>query len=261
MDTVEHLATFGFAIEENVIPSDECIKMAEVLDSLKSKQDKESSIHSTDSQITIFNLNLEEPDIFLDKISIPKVMDTLSKIFNDEFILSNFNGSLSGKTGGKRAHIDSRIPISNFKNTFQVAALFCIDDFTPQNGGTVVWPFSHKSDEDPRYLREKMTSPGGVHVSAPKGSVIYTLGQTWHDVGPNLDETRRWGIIAYYTRWWVKPTFDYTRCGPAIYDRLTPKQKILMGFTSRPPTHGESRHHTVTSVEELPDNYEDLWQT
>lgn len=261
MDIVEHLATFGFAIEENVIPLDECIKMAEVLDSLKSNQEKESSIHSTESQITIFNLHLEEPDIFLDKISIPKVMDTLSKIFNDEFILSNFNGSLPGKTGGNRAHIDSRIPISNFKNTFQIAALFCVDDFTPQNGGTVVWPFSHKSDEDPRNLREEMTFPGGVHVSAPKGSVIYTLGQTWHDVGPNLDGTRRWGIIAYYTRWWVKPTFDYTRCGATIYDRLTSQQKILLGFSSRPPIHGESRHHTVIPVEELPDNYEGLWKT
>ena len=168
MDTVEHLATFGFAIEENVIPLDECNKMAEVLDSLKLTQEKESSIYSTKSQTVIFNIHLEEPDVFLDKISIPKVMDTLSKIFNDDFILSNFNGSLSGKTGSDRTHIDSRIPISNFKNTFQVAALFCIDDFTSQNGGTIVWPFSHKSEEDPRYLREKMTFPGGVHVSAPK---------------------------------------------------------------------------------------------
>jgi len=258
MDTLEHLATFGYAIEENVISTEECTKMAEVLDSMKSKQGKDDSSYDNEAQTVIFNLHLEEPDVFLDKISIPKVMDTLSKVFNDHFVLSNFNGSLAGKKGGKRVHIDSRIPITNFKNTFQVAALFCIDDFTPQNGGTIVWPFSHKTDEDPRHLREKMTLPEGVYASAPKGSVIYTLGQTWHDIGPNLDGTRRWGIIAYYSRWWVKPTFDNTICGTAIYDRLTPQQKILMGFTTRPPIPGESRHHTVIPVEELPDNYEDL---
>ena len=258
MDTLEHLATFGYAIEENVIQEAECVKMAEVLDSLKSKHEKKGSSYDSESQSVIFNLHLQEPDIFLDKISIPKVMDTLSKIFNDQFTLSNFNGSLAGKKGGNRAHIDSRIPITNFKNTFQVAVLFCIDDFTSQNGSTIVWPFSHKSDEDPRHLREKMTLPGGILATAPKGSVIYTLGQTWHDIGPNLDGSRRWGIIAYYTRWWIKPTFDYTQCDAKIYEKLTPQQKTLMGFTSKPPKHGDSRHHTVIPVEDLPDNYEDL---
>ena len=102
MDTLEHLATFGYAIEENVISTEECTKMAEVLDSMKSKQGKDDSSYDNEAQTVIFNLHLEEPDVFLDKISIPKVMDTLSKVFNDHFVLSNFNGSLAGKKGGKR---------------------------------------------------------------------------------------------------------------------------------------------------------------
>ena len=258
MDIIEHLATFGYAIEKNVISSEECMKMAEVLDSLKSKQEKKGASYDSESQSVIFNIHLQEPDIFLDKISIPKVMGTLSKIFNHQFILSNFNGSLAGKKGGNRVHIDSRIPIANFKNTFQVAVLFCIDDFTPQNGSTIVWPFSHKSDQDPRNLRDNTAFPGSIIASAPKGSVIYTLGQTWHDIGANLDDSRRWGIIAYYTRWWIKPTFDFTKCGNVIYERLSSQQKSLMGFTSRPPTPKDNRHHTVIPVEDLPDNYEDL---
>jgi len=258
MDTIEHLEKFGFAIEENVMPRYDCEKMGEALDFLKSKKEKDGSLNKTESQTVIFNVHLEKPEIFLDKISIPNVMDVASKILKEEFILSNFNGSLSGKKGGNRTHIDSRIPITNFQNTFQIAVLLCLDDFTPQNGGTIVWPFSHKTSEDPRILREKMNIPGGIHVSAPKGSVIYTLGQTWHDVGPNIDGSRRWGIIAYYTRWWIKPTFDYTKCGTEIYSILTPQQKKLFGFNSCPPLPKEKRHLTVIPVEELPENYEDL---
>jgi len=258
MDTIQHLETFGYAIEENVIPKDECERMGNVLDELKDYHEQRNSLYKTDSQTVIFNLHLEKPDLFLDKISIPKVIHNLKNIFKEDFILSNFNASLSGKHGGDRTHIDSRIPITNFHSTFQVAVMLCIDDFTSQNGGTIVWPFSHKTDNDPKFLKEKMTFPGAVHVNAPKGSVIYTLGQTWHDVGPNLDQSRRWGIIAYYTSWWVKPTFDFTKCGSNIYSKLTPEQKILLGFTSRPPIHGEQRHHTVVKVEELPEKYDEL---
>lgn len=260
MNTIEHLEMFGYAVEENVIPQDACIKMGNALDELKEFHEKRNSIYKTESQTVIFNVHFEKPDVFLDKTSLPTVMSNLKTIFKEDFILSNFNGSLSGEKGGDRTHIDSRIPITNFQSTFQVAVLLCVDDFTQQNGGTIVWPFSHKTDGDPRNMREKMKFPGSVQVCAPKGSIIYTLGQTWHDVGPNLDGSRRWGIIAYYTRWWVKPTFDFTKCGSQIYSRLTPEQKILLGFTTRPPVPGEERHHTVTKVEELPERYDDLWQ-
>ena len=158
--------------------------------------------------------------------------------------------------GGNRIHIDSRIPITNFQNTFQVAIVLCLDDFTEKNGGTKVWPFSHKSDSDPRNIRDEINVKGGIIATAPRGSAIYTLGQTWHDVGPNLDGSRRWGIIAYYTRWWVKPTFDFTQCGTEIYSSLSNQQKELLGFTSRPPPDAKKRNHTVIPVESLPREYD-----
>ena len=259
MNIIEHLEKFGFAIQENVIPEHECEKMANILDEIEEKQKNSGKLHSTESQTVLFNVHLDRPDIFMDKIDLTKVMDVLSKVFHDEFILSNFNASKSGPKGGDRAHIDSRIPITNFYNTFQVAVLLCLDDFTEKNGATIVWPFSHKSDSDPRNLRDEGKIHGEVTAIAPKVSVVYTLGQTWHDVGPNIDGNRRWGIIAYYARWWVKPTFDFTKCGSKIFSSLNGKQKSLLGFTSRPPTNTDKRHHTVIPIEELPDNYDDVF--
>lgn len=259
MDTLEHLETFGYAIEENVIPVDECNKMSKVLDEIELEKRSAGTLLSTDSQIVLLNVHLERPDIFLDKISIPKVMNTLSKVFNDEFILSNFNASKSGSKGGNRIHIDSRVPIRDFSNTLQIAALLCIDDFTEKNGATIVWPYSHKSGIDPRNFRNKSSPPGKIYACATKGSVIYTLGQTWHDVGPNIENSRRWGIIAYYSRWWIKPTFDFTKCGPEIYSKLSTKQKVLLGFTSIPPTNQQNRTYTMISEKDLPSNYDDIF--
>ena len=244
MDILKHLEKYGYAVQENAISSKDCTKMSQALDSLKLEKEKNGTLHSTNSQIVIANVHLEKPKIFLNKISLPKVMNVISKVLKDEFILSNFNASLPGKTGGSRTHIDSRVPIADFKSTLQIVATLCIDDFTVKNGGTIVWPFTHTSGKDPKNVKKK-TANNRIQVCAPKGSIIYVLGQTWHDVGPNLNNQKRWGIIAYYSRWWIKPTFDFTKCGKRIFNKLNKKQKKLMGFTSVPPKHNENRTKNI----------------
>lgn len=89
-------------------------------------------------------------------------------------------------------------------------------------------------------------------ATAARGSVVYILGQTWHDIGPNLDGSRRWGVIAYYSRWWIKPTFDFTQATPSLYNRLSTRQKVLLGYNSRPPRPDEDRIYTLTRADELP---------
>ncbi len=255
--TVEDLRNFGFAILEGVIPKEECSQMASTLNEIETEQRAlEQTKYMSSSQVTLFNVHLMKPDLFLEKINIPKVMEVVSSVLHDEFILSNFNASRSvSKGGGQRAHIDSRVPVADFRNTLQIVAMLCLDDFTPENGTTCIWPNSHTSNQDPRHLRDLVDLPGRVESFAPRGSVVFVLGQTWHDVGPNLNGIRRWGIIAYYARWWIKPTFDFTQCGPEIFSRLTSQQKVLFGFNSRPPKDAIQRIMTVTNIEDLPDDY------
>jgi len=255
MDTIEHLKLYGYAIEENVIPVEECEKMSKACDEIKMKKRENDQLYSNNNQDLLFNVHLEKPEIFLNKIDIPQIMDIESKVLKEEFILSNFHATHSSTQGGSRIHQDIHIPITNFDHTFSMVALICLDDFTLKNGSTKVWPFSHKSGSDPRYYRDEHVE-GGLQVCAPKGSVIYILGQTWHDVSPNLDGSKRWGIVAYYQRWWIKPDFDYTYCGPTIYSQLTNRQKQLMGFTSRPPINGDKQNHTLISVESLTQQYD-----
>ncbi len=84
------------------------------------------------------------------------------------------------------------------------------------------------------------------------------MGQTQHDNGPNLDGKRRWGIISYYCRLWVKPTFDFTQCGPEIYNSLTPQLKNnCLVLTVPPPKSGDERILTMTKIEDLPVDYEE----
>lgn len=258
INILDNLEKHGFAIVENVVDKHECEKLTNSLDEMESEYRKlKNNEFITDAQIQIPNVHLLQPDIFLDKINLPIVMDTAKKILGHPFILSNFNASRSGSKGGSRIHIDSRIPISNFFDTTHLVSMICLDDFTEKNGATIVWPNSHKSGKDPK-SENNTKIENGKFASAKRGSIIFTLGQTWHDVGQNIDGNRRWGIISYYTRWWIKPTYDFTKCGPEIFNKLNNEQKELFGFTSIPPSDAFKRYRTVNPVNDLPKDYEDV---
>lgn len=261
MNTNQHLETYGYAVEKGIVDVDECIKMADILDELEEEHTKTGEISSkTDTQVTIDNIHILRPDIFLSKISVPKIIDTASTVLRDQIILSSFNASRSvGPNGGKMPHIDARMPIQDFSNSVQLVCTICLDDFTTRNGATNVWPLSHKSGENiPENNEGDM--PGKISVTAPRGSVIYFVAQLWHDVGPNLDGNRRWGIHAVYSRWWIKPVYDFIFCGTDIYNKLTLQEKILFGFNSVPPRPGGKRRYTRTRTEDIPSDYNETLQ-
>lgn len=225
----------------------------------RSRQDPDSIIHfEGERQFQLLNIHYQNPEYFLHLISNKKITKLVKKVLNDKFILSNFNASRAKKSQNKnyRLHIDSRKPMSEFKNTFQIVANICIDDFTSKNGSTVVVPKSHLSGNDPR--NENIQKDKILATEASKGSVVFTLGQTWHDIGNNISGDRRWSIIAYYSCWWCKPTYDFVNtCNKEIFSKLTSFEKELLGFTTKPPIDWRSRQKTVCNPDDLPPNYED----
>lgn len=259
-EIVKNLQLYGFAIDKDVIPKEECKIMSEVLDEIEEKQYADGNLASKrDSQVVIDNVHIERPDIFLNKINIPSVMNTVSTIFNDTFVLSSFNASRSGSMGGGLPHIDARIPVSDFSSTAMMVAMLCVDDFKSTNGATIVWPFSHLSGKDvPNEIRESSEVPGGIYTTAPRGAVIYFVSQIWHAISPRIEDSKRWGVAASYSRWWVKSVYDFIHCGEDIFKKLSPQQKILFGFTTRPPYLWEKRRYTKTKIEDLPKNYNDV---
>ena len=71
-------------------------------------------------------------------------------------------------------------------------------------------------------------------------------------IGENISGGRRWSILSHYKRWRIKPTTDYTKCGRKIFDTLTEKQKVLLGFSSRPPAYGSIRLKTKVIPSDVP---------
>ena len=82
MEIIEHLKKFGFAVQENVITKNECEKMGKILDEIEEEYKKNRKLHSTESQTVLFNVHLEKPEIFMDKIDLA-IIECKNAIFID----------------------------------------------------------------------------------------------------------------------------------------------------------------------------------
>jgi ectoine hydroxylase-related dioxygenase (phytanoyl-CoA dioxygenase family) len=264
MNVLDQLKTFGYAIDRGAVPVDICDKLGSTLDNIESRKRADKSIYDVGIQAIIYSLHLEEPDAFIPHIDGSPIFDVAQQVLSNgqQIIMNSLSASRSVRASKApdgdpwRAHIDTRMPAPDFGHTESIVAMICVDDFSRESGAVRLWPYTHLSGMRPPPSLHTNDLPGAVQIEASRGSVVYWLGQTWHAISPNLSGVRRWGIISQYTYWWIKPSFDYTHCGAEIYRRLTPRQRGLLGFSSRPPISPDIRIFTVTKPEDLPQDYE-----
>jgi hypothetical protein len=193
MDAVKELELFGYTTIRNLIPEEKCLLLANRLDEIEKIRREKNILYTPGGQVLIYNAHLEDTDLFLPLIDIPEILNVVEKVLGPNFILDTCAGSRSSMTEGKFGpHIDGHLPVSDFTHTTDVQMVICLDPFTEKNGSTKVWPLSHKTGvriHATDWYKEQMPEP--VVLSAPRGSVVMFLGQTWHQVGLNEDDTRR----------------------------------------------------------------------
>ncbi len=130
-------------------------------------------------------------------------------------------------------HIDSFIPYTGpHVNSMQVGIV--LEDQTVDNGCTVIVPGSHQSG---RYAGPDALK-GAVPIESKTGDVVFWDSRLWHATTENKSGTTRWAVIATFARWWMKQAFNIPQNLPqAIYSKLTPKERAILGFCSLPYNH------------------------
>ena len=262
---ISKLRSNGYLIVNDVFNQKKCITLKNDLISIYKKLDKKHDIEGKKvGQIIIRDLVLIDPDKFLNLIDFNLINKIAMGIFRDEYILENImaSNSINVNNQYKRiAHIDGHLPVNDVNLTTDLVAIICLDNFTKKNGATKIWPKSHLSgihihkNGNKKFLKNKKYTL----LNAKKGSVGFILGQTWHQIGENITTDSRWSIIIHYKRWWIKPSTDFTKCGTAIFNKLNPMQKKLLGFTSISPKFNlkklKRNHKTLRKIEKVPNEY------
>ena len=191
------------------------------------------------NQPNIYNLQNKDP-FFLEALFMSEEVEAvLTHFLNDKwykpipqdqpnYILRSFGARSS--CGALPLHIDSFIP---YKGKEVIAMQFAIvlEDQTRKNGSTIVIPGSHKSG---RYAGQEAVDDA-TSLEPKAGDIVMWDSRLWHGTTSNVSGGTRWAIIATFTRWWIKQHFNITDNLPQeIYERLSDKQKSLLGFCSIP---------------------------
>ena len=88
-------------------------------------------------------------------------------------------------------------------------------DFTPENGGTRILPFSHlgRIREGGREMGEETYDESQVlKVGMPRGSVLIFTGGMVHAGGQNTTDTKRKSVLTGYQLGWLRPENKFHAC-------------------------------------------------
>ncbi len=234
-NAVEEVRNLGFSIAHSGFSDKKLKKVSKKFDLLQSSYTKKFGIKRLKEvdEINTIRLPLAIDKYFLNLATNPIVIALLKELIVGKFILNQQNGIINppGQKYNQGAwHRD--LPYQHFLTSTPLAigALFCVDDFYPDNGSTYVLPASHKHEVFPSstYILRN-----GVQLSAPAGSFIIIDSMAFHRGGNNLTAQNRRAVNHVYSIPLIKQQIDI----PSILDGsgLDDNFKELLGFKYKLP--------------------------
>jgi ectoine hydroxylase-related dioxygenase (phytanoyl-CoA dioxygenase family) len=139
----------------------------------------------------------------------PLVLALLDRLFMPNYLLSQLQviNVMPGEVRQPLHHDDGFYPIPRPRKPFGAALIWALDDFTADNGATLVYPKSHlwgdvrSSDIDVSNM---------VPAVMPSGSAVFFLGTTWHCAGANMTNKPRLAATTQYCEPWARQQENYS---------------------------------------------------
>lgn len=168
----------------------------------------------------------------------PKALEILDRILLPNYLLTAYQGIkiLPGEKQQSLHTDDSFIKVPRPRQPFSVAFIYAIDDFTADNGSTVVVPNSHVWGDDRVPDPAKDTI---IPAVMKRGSAICFLSTTWHGGGANTSNGPRLALTAQYVEPYARPQENQFLLVPHERVLQMPRRlQSLLGWSIHPPFIG-----------------------
>jgi ectoine hydroxylase-related dioxygenase (phytanoyl-CoA dioxygenase family) len=198
----EEFQRLGYCVLKNVVAPEDLRTARERIDEVYEAQAREVGGADRLSQIKdadIARSLLAYDEFFLRFITCPEPLAFLKEVLGQNFSLCSQVAILNRprKDIYQYAwHRDLNYQHFVCSRPLAVQALYCIDDFTAETGGTVVLPGSHLFEEFPS---EQFLRNNEVQVTAPAGSAIMMNSMVYHRTGRNRSAAIRRGLNHIFT--------------------------------------------------------------
>ena len=254
---------FGYCIVQDVLKPDELDQIrTRLFQQIEAEKERQISHHLPDKkQLVLFLVN--KGKVFRDILLNKKLHTIMRHVLGETYLLSAFHAHLAHQGGEKRFHTDQFwmpppttpdkkthvLPGSITREDFRghhvggeamrslesispavvCNAMWMLDDFTEQNGATIVVPGSHLSGRQPDDDLDREAN--WVPAIGSAGSAVIFEGRTWHSTGVNRTSKPRIGLTSNF----CAPQFrqqENLQLGilPEVLAEISDELKALLGF-------------------------------
>jgi ectoine hydroxylase-related dioxygenase (phytanoyl-CoA dioxygenase family) len=166
----------------------------------------------------------------------PRVLAALDRLLMPNYLLSALQAIniQPGEAAQLAHHDDGFYPIPRPRQPLAAATIWAIDDFTADNGATVLYPGSHRWGK-----RRPGPDDEAMPVVMPAGSCVFFVGTLWHGGGANTTAADRLAVTAQYCEPWLRPMEAYTlSVSRDIARDVSDDIKRMLGYSIHPPFVG-----------------------
>jgi hypothetical protein len=237
----EQIRRIGYAVLDSDFSVDELTVLSEVFNQTRAAYVQKyggDRLRNAGEYHTIRAPLIHGNSLFIKLATNQNLLKVLEKLIVGKFILNQQNGVINppGENYNQGAwHRD--LPYQHYVSNTPLAvnALFCLDDFTPENGSTFLLPATHKMVNFPSAIYAKQNA---LQVHAKAGQYILMDCMLFHSGGVNSSNLERRAVNHMYTIPHIRPQIDFAR--NIDEENLTENEIEILGL----------RFKTSLSVEE-----------
>jgi len=231
---LEHLTRDGFVIIEDLITRAECEAIrADVVPRFVHDRGRNNFEGFATQRLYAV---IDKTFVCNPLVEHPRILALLDRLFEPNYLLSQLQviNILPGEAAQPLHHDDGFYPLPRPRPPLSAATIFAIDDFTADNGATVIVPGSHTWDD-------RLPGDGDARMPAVMraGSVVFFLGTLWHGGGANRTDRGRLCVTAQYCARWCRQQENFSLSVSRERARqCSPHIQRLLGYSIAPPFIG-----------------------
>lgn len=171
-------------------------------------------------------------NIFIEVAQNPKVLTLCQRILKSGFYLNQQNLVINPPQGGKysqlRFHRD--LPYQHYVSSRPLAinTLLAVDDFTIENGATLVLGGTHKFE---KYPTDEFIGINKKQIEVKAGTFLVLDCMTFHAASANCSQSNRIGLNHVYSTLMLRPQIDWNRAFTSSEkSAMAPDTKKLFGI-------------------------------
>jgi len=236
---IQELETKGYTILRNKIQLDWLDRLSEAIDKSFIDHRKIQVKNNNDIKTEGVALHVMLNDsIFIEFLKhlqdIGFIKNLQDHYFKSKCILNSFSAldNLPNQPNFSAiVHRDLRFYSGDFP--IMVNCLIMVDDFTIENGGTYLLPYSHLEERKPSY-EEFFTK--AIQATGKAGDILIFNANIWHASAPNKTQSDRKAIPFTVSKSFMKQLLDYPRAiGYDKMDTFSYEMQQFLGYHSRMP--------------------------